>query len=141
MKIDYLEAAKRIVAQHDANLKADPLLARRLDKDEAASVAEAERLFYTTRMRREMQYDRVPVGHDLGYRCYDGDKHDPDSAYQSGEYGDGITEDQAYADWLQNVDEVKPRAGRVIHSSPFEPPTVIDDRDVDFDSDLEDDAR
>jgi hypothetical protein len=90
---------------------------------------------------RNMVYDRIPVGHDLGYRCYDGDKHDPDSAYQSGEYGDGLTEDQAYADWLQNVDEVKPRAGRVIHSSPFEPPTVIDDRDVDFDSDLEDDAR
>ena len=33
--------------------------------------------------------------------------------------------------------EPKPRAGRVIHSSRFEPPTVIDDRDVDFDEDLE----
>jgi hypothetical protein len=141
MKIDYLEAAKRIVEQHDASLKADPLLARRLDKDEAASVAEAQRLFYTTKMRREMQYDRIPIGCDLGYRCYNDRKHDPDSAYQSGEYGDGLTQDQAYVAWLHAVDEVKPRAGRVVHSSPYEPPTIVDDRDVDFDDGLDDEPR
>jgi hypothetical protein len=137
MKIDYLEAAKRLVQKHGERLQADPLLARRLDKDEAAVVSEASRLLFSAKIRN-MQYDRIPIGCDLGYRCYDGDKHDPDSAFQSGEIGDGLTKDQAYADWLGNVDEIKPRAGRVIHSSPYEPPTVIDDRDVDFDSDLED---
>jgi hypothetical protein len=29
----------------------------------------------------------------------------------------------------------------VVFSSPFEPPEVIDDRDVDFDDGLDDDAR
>ncbi len=99
-------------------------------------VAINHELFYSTRMRREMQYDRVPVGHDIGYRCYNGRKHDADSAYESGEYGDGLTEDQAYVAWLQAVDEPKPRAGRVVHSSPYEPPTIVDD-DVTFDDDLE----
>jgi hypothetical protein len=97
--------------------------------------------FYSTKMRREMQYDRIPIGCDIGYRCYNGRKHDPDSAYQSGEYGDGLTQDQAYVAWLHAVDEVKPRAGRVVHSSPYEPPTIVDDPEVDFDDGLDDDAR
>jgi hypothetical protein len=29
----------------------------------------------------------------------------------------------------------------VVHSSPYEPPTIVDDRDVDFDDGLDDDAR
>jgi hypothetical protein len=78
-------------------------------------------------------FDRVPVGHDVGYRCYDGDKHDSESAFRSGEYGDGLSEDEAYIDWLNNrEDERPPRAGRVVHSSPFEPLTSVDDyRDPD----------
>jgi hypothetical protein len=81
--------------------------------------------------RRKMQFDRVPVGHDTGYRCFDSDKHDAESAFDSGEYGDGMTEDEAYVAWLCTVDEPEPapRAGYTVHSSPFEPPTVIDTLD------------
>jgi hypothetical protein len=96
--------------------------------------------FYSTKIRREMEYDRIPIGCDLGYRCYNGRKHDPDSAYQSGEYGDGLTQDQAYVAWLQAVDEPKPRAGRAVNYSSSQPHEVIDDP-VTFDDDLEDDAR
>jgi hypothetical protein len=68
-------------------------------------------------------------------KTYDGDE----SAI-----GSGDSKEDALVDLLEKLDAEpapKPRAGRVVHSSPFEPPTVIDDRDVDFDSDLEDDAR
>jgi hypothetical protein len=93
-----------------------------------------------TSKRRDMVFDLVPVGHDMGYRCFDGGKHDSESAFDSGEFGDGKTQDEAYMAWLCCVDEAepKPRAGRVIHSSQFEAPTYIDDRDENFDADLED---
>jgi hypothetical protein len=104
----------------------------------------AELLFHTNK-RRKMQFDRIPVGHDTGYRCFDPSKHDSESAFQSGEFGDGMTEDEAYVAWLCCIDEPEPepKAGYVVHSSPFEPPTVIDvvnrseDDDVTFDDDLE----
>jgi hypothetical protein len=95
-------------------------------------------LFYSTRMRREMQYDRIPIGCDLGYRCYNSRKHDPDSAYQSGEYGDGITEDEAYADWLRNVDVQPPRIGVPYAGNGNSEPYEYKDDPVDFDYDLED---
>jgi hypothetical protein len=141
MKIDIFEAAKRIVEQHNENLKANPLLARRLDKDESAVMAEAANLFFSTKMRREMEYDRVPVGHDLGWRCYNGRKHDPESAFESGEYGDGLTQDQAYVAWLHAVDEPQPRAGIPYAGNGNSEPYEYKDDPVTFDDDLEDDAR
>jgi hypothetical protein len=97
--------------------------------------------FYSTKIRREMEYDRIPIGCDLGYRCYNGRKHDPDSAYQSGEYGDGLTQDQAYVAWLHAVDEPKPRAGIPYAGNGNSEPIEYKDDPVTFDDDLEDDAR
>jgi hypothetical protein len=101
---------------------------------EPTSVAE---LFFHTNKRRNMVFDEIPVGHDTGYRCYDGDKHDPESAYTSGEYGEGLTEDEAYVDWLQNCDrEEAPRRSRAIGlGRSDQPPDYVDDpyRDPDED--------
>lgn len=49
--------------------------------------------------------------------------------------------DRFLGDWQRAEEFYNRRPGRVVHSSPYEPPTVIDehsDEDVDFDSDLED---
>jgi hypothetical protein len=56
--------------------------------------------------------------------------------------GEGESKQDALADLLEKTaaDAPKPRAPRVIHSSAFEPPTYADDRDVNFDDDLEDQA-
>jgi hypothetical protein len=62
----------------------------------------ADLLFSVPHKRRNMVYVPVPVGHDVGYRCWDGDKHDADSAFESGEYGDGMSENEAYVAWLRN---------------------------------------
>lgn len=104
-----------------------------------------------TRLRR-MEFDRVPVGHDTGYRCYDGEKHDSESAFTSGEFGDGLTEDEAYVDWLRNVDpEPRPRMGRLVDggggsqppeykAEPYRDPD--EDDSITFDDGLtDDDAR
>ena len=85
----------------------------------AATVPE---LFFNTKARHRYVYDRVPVGHDTGYRCYDGSKHDADSAFQSGEYGDGLSENEAYADLMK--DEVPPRT-KTVDAGRFEPNEVI----------------
>ena len=69
-------------------------------------IATVPELFFSTKARHRYVYDRVPVGHDVGYRCYDGSKHDSDSAFQSGEYGDGMSENEAYADLMK--DEAPP---------------------------------
>jgi hypothetical protein len=90
----------------------DDMLKPAIATNEALKGIEATITSFFSAKSRKMQYDRIPIGHDLGYRCYDGVKHDPDSAYQSGEYGDGLTEDEAYADWRRNVDDAQtPRAG------------------------------
>lgn len=127
---------EKIAKLFDDELKPARAMAAALTRLESVMHTPAE-LFFHTNKRRNMEYDRVPVGHDTGYRCYDGSKHDSESAFESGEYGDGMTEDEAYVDWLRNVDEAtqKTRAGFVVHSSPFEPPTIVDDiyRDPDED--------
>lgn len=98
--------------------------------------------------RRRMEFDRVPVGHDTGYRCYDGSKHsNAQEAFESGEYGDGLSQDEAYADWLRQDAEnnPKPRPSKVIHTSRFEPddyasrpePEADHGDERDFDTDLE----
>lgn len=63
-------------------------------------------------------YERCPVGHDIGWMCYDENKHDgPES-----DVGIGLTQDEAYAHYLDLIDEEpeeqpKPRASRVIYHS------------------------
>jgi hypothetical protein len=92
--------------------------------------------FSSTNKRRNMVYDRIPVGHNTGYRCYDGDKHDADSAFRSGQYGDGMSEDEAYVDWLRFCDPELPAT-----SAERELDESIDEG-LDFDSGLTDeDAR
>jgi hypothetical protein len=82
------------------------------------------------------------------WTCFDEKTYDgPESPL-----GEGESKVEAFADLLEKrglLDKVdthtaleqfdKPRAGRVVHSSPFEPPTIVDDP-VTFDDDL-DDAR
>jgi hypothetical protein len=62
-------------------------------------------LFFSSKNRRPMAFDRIPVGHSMGWRCYDLRKHDPESAFESGEFGDGLTQDEAYVAWLNTIDE------------------------------------
>jgi hypothetical protein len=103
----------------------------------AAAMDRIESLMHTTK-RHRYAFERVPVGHDMGWRCWDELKDNADDA----DYGYGLTQDEAYADYLRNCDKPPRRMGRVIHSSAFEPPTIVDDRDVDFDDGLTDeDAR
>jgi hypothetical protein len=82
-------------------------------------------------------------GHRIGWACWDENTYDgaPDS--ESNHIGYGPEKEDALCDLLEKMDvepKPKPRAGRVVHSSPFEPPTIVDDP-VTFDDDLEDDAR
>lgn len=97
--------------------------------------------------RRNMAYDRVPVGHNTGYRCYNADKHDSESAFESGEYGDGLTKDQAYVAWLNDSDPApRPRLGTLVNGgSGVEPPEYAPyretDPDVDFDDGLTEEDR
>jgi hypothetical protein len=150
MKIDLFEAAKRIVEQHNANLASDPLLARRLDKDEAANMVEAKKLLDAVEALPEIDLRGRNLdlryewqGHRIGWACWDENSYcgAPDS--ESNHIGYGPEKEDALADLLEKMDvepKPKPRAGRVVHSSPFEPPTIVDDP-VTFDDDLEDDAR
>jgi len=120
---------ERIAKLFDDDFKVAEATAAMLDRVQAKAIpCNLPELFFHSPQRRKMVFDHVPVGHSIGYRCYDGDKHDAESAFESSEFGDGMSEDEAYVDWLRNVDEPKPKAGRVIHSSPFEPETLISDR-------------
>lgn len=88
---------------------------------EPTSVAE---LMFHTNKRHRYEFKRVPIGHDLGWCCYDPNE-------LAGEHltmGYGKTEDEAYVDYLNQLEDEKPvpRPGMVVHSSPFEPPTVVD---------------
>jgi hypothetical protein len=95
---------------------------------EKPNVAE---LFFSTNKRRDMQYDEIPVGTDMGFRCFDASKHDAESAFQAGEFGDGLTEEQAYVEWLHNTEELPPRRSRLIGlGHPEQPPESIPDEDV-----------
>jgi hypothetical protein len=83
--------------------------------------------------RRRMAYDPIPVGHNTGWRCYDGSKHDAESAFEAGEFGDGMSQDEAYCAWLREIDEPEPHAT----SAERELDEAIDEA-LDFDRDLED---
>jgi hypothetical protein len=109
----------------------------------------AELLFSVPHKRRNMGYERVPVGHQDGYRCFDADKHsNAQEAFESGEYGDGMSENEAYVAWLRNeIDsEPAPRTfGRIVNGGGGTQPDETEeipyrdpDEDVDFDADLED---
>lgn len=133
----YFEIAQQITREHAKALMADPSLGEVLDnalwKDGPVLPSSVPELFFHTNKRRGLEFDRVPVGHSLGYRCYDSGKHESaDAAFQAGEYGDGLTEDQSYVDYLHALDDLeeKPRPGMVVHSSPFEPPEMISDKPI-----------
>jgi hypothetical protein len=107
--------------------------------NEAFNRIEAMMDHFFSAKSRKMVYDEIPVGHDIGYRCYDGSKHDADSAYRAGEFGDGLTQDQAYADWSRNVDpDPRPRAGIPYAGNGNSEPYEYKDDPVTFDDDLED---
>ena len=85
-------------------------------------------LFFSTQKRRDYVFEQVPLGHDLGWRCYDPEKYDGDPADGDTTCGYGKSQDEAYVDYLHALDDnnPKPRSGIVVHSSPHEPPTIID---------------
>lgn len=56
-------------------------------------------LFFHTNKRRQLTFDRFPVGHDLGWVCYD-----PNDIENPRTFGYGKTEDEAYVNWLQEKD-------------------------------------
>lgn len=95
--------------------------------------------FFGTTKRHGYRFDEAEVSGEMGWCCSDSNYDGSPDAKRT-PLGYGKTQDEAYADYLRQIDEPKPRAGRVIHTSAFEPPTVVDDRDVTFD-DLTDDAQ
>lgn len=114
--------------------KLERLFGGELKQAEAVQAAmnRLERIMHKPYATRRMIYDRIPVGHDIGYRCYDAGKHDAESAFTSGEFGDGLSENEAYADWLRNIDEPEGPAT----SAERELDEAIDDG-ITFDDDLE----
>lgn len=53
-------------------------------------------------------------------------------------HGEGEDKRMALVDLLDKRDEPKPRRTRTVGHSAFEPPEVVEDRDENFDDDLED---
>jgi hypothetical protein len=48
--------------------------------------------------RETFEFDRVPIGHDLGWRCWNAAKDNADD----GTFGEGLTKDEALADYARN---------------------------------------
>lgn len=117
------DASDSLIAKlFEDELKPAKALAAAMDRLEGIMHTPAE-LFFHTNKRRHLEFERVPVGHDLGWCCYDPNKlSGPDLVM-----GYGKTEDEAYVDWLDQSDDIKPRASRPIHSSPFEPTEYADE--------------
>jgi hypothetical protein len=87
----------------DGDLEVAKAAAAQMDRILAKALPVAELLFSVPHKRRNMGYERVPVGHQDGYRCFDADKHsNAQEAFESGEYGDGMSENEAYVAWLRN---------------------------------------
>lgn len=78
-----------------------------------------ELLFHTNR-RRVYEFAQVPVGHDLGWCCYDPNTYDG-AADGNRLMGYGKTQDEAYVDLLHQLDDEPAKVAPKIHSSPFEP--------------------
>jgi hypothetical protein len=91
--------------------------------------------FLETKKRHDYVFERVPVGHDMGWRCYDPNHYDGDPADGDTRCGYGLTKDEAYVDYV----------GLPATSAERELDEAIDealDRDVTFDDGLtDDDAR
>lgn len=62
-------------------------------------IATVPELFFSTSARHTYEYDRVPWGHDTGWRCTDGNYDGPDSPV-----GYGLTQNEAFADLIRNRD-------------------------------------
>jgi hypothetical protein len=66
--------------------------------DEINAIVEA---FESTTKRHGYVFERCPVGHDMGYRCFRLSQYDgPESPV-----GYGLTENEAYVDYLARCDE------------------------------------
>jgi hypothetical protein len=159
--INWFEAAKRITSDHAENLERDPLLARRLDKSPEAMVRYAETLVgvpvsHATPADAICPTCRVfekTTGSELCPRClriqanrivaYVRHRQHVEAVHREATER-RLTEHDPH--WRDRFTDYKvaeryyrvelQRAGRVVHSSPYEPPTIADD-DVTFDDDLE----
>jgi hypothetical protein len=88
--------------------------------------------FLETKKRHDYVFERVPVGHDMGWRCYDPNHYDGDPADGDTRCGYGLTKDEAYVDYI---------GGHPGTSAERELDEAIDDG-IDFDCGLTDeDAR
>jgi hypothetical protein len=111
------------------------------------NLPEVAELFFSTTKRHDYTFEQVPVGHDLGWRCY-GPNYDGDAADGNTDFGDGKTKDEAYAAYLRDTsDEPSPRLGRLVDGGsgvqpPEHKPEIYRDPNEDdavtFDDDLED---
>jgi hypothetical protein len=84
--------------------------------------------FLTTKKRHDYVFERVPVGHDMGWRCYDPNHYDGDPADGDTRCGYGLTKDEAYVDYIGGIPAT---------SAERELDEAIDEA-LDFDADLED---
>jgi hypothetical protein len=82
--------------------------------------------FLETKKRHDYVFERVPVGHDMGWRCYDPNHYDGDPADGDTRCGYGLTKDEAYVDYV----------GMPATSAERELDEAIDEA-LDFDTDLE----
>lgn len=84
-------------------------------------------LMFHTNKRHNYEFVKVPLGCDIGWGCYDPNRCDGLSD-EHRVIGYGKTQDEAYIDLLNQLEDEapKPRGGMIVHSSPFEPPTVVD---------------
>jgi hypothetical protein len=106
-------------------------LACELMRSEAARLLNAHAVmcsFETTKKRHDYVFERVPVGHDTGWRCYDPNHYDGDPADGDTRCGYGLTKDEAYVDYIGGIPAT---------SAERELDEAIDEA-LDFDRDLED---
>jgi hypothetical protein len=105
-------------------------LACELMHSESARLLNADAVacsFLTTTKRHDYVYERVPIGHVMGWRCYDPARYDG-AADGNTNCGYGITKDEAY------LDEI---GGLPATSAERELDEAIDEA-LDFDCGLED---
>jgi hypothetical protein len=96
--------AMRLTREHAKNLLADPGLGERLDNElwpgGPVLPSTVPELFFSTNKRHAYVFERVPYGKAIGWRCYDPNKYDGDPADGETSCGYGITEDEAYCDYI-----------------------------------------
>jgi len=115
-----------------------PLITEQVRKLDLSAWPMAQALISTTK-RHGYVFERVPVGHDMGWRCYAEARYDGDPADGDTDCGYGLTQDAAYADYVGA--EPKPSRPTVTDNlgSPFDAPEMREAMygDANFDEDLE----